>query len=207
MLGLLTDHHSYKIRTDIPILIESLDLYKNTPSLIPERFVSLSTKFGICSNSDNLTQCYPIFPNEELENCRLSNGDEFCYAITSNLKRNYSIFHFRILCDKIGNYYFNSSDHLLYQNLQFVVLIDNQAIFFQTDKSTVHHFQIFSYEQELELLFHLNRFFIQQGMDLMNEKIILLGEVEPKFKIFNLFQNYCKNILADDFNPLSLLEL
>lgn len=206
MLGLLTDQHSYIARTDVPLLIESLDLYQSIPSMIPSRCISISTKFGICTSFDNLSQMHPIFPNELIERDKLSSGEEIYYASKVQLKKDFTSLHFRALCQKIANYYFDSTNNNLFSQLHFIILIREHAIFFQARKTAVEYCQIYNYDQDLELLFHINRFFVDQKLEFANEKIIVLGEVDPKIKIFNIFQNYCKNILADDFNPLSLLD-
>ncbi|MFN8332473.1 MAG: hypothetical protein U0T81_14865 [Saprospiraceae bacterium] len=68
MIGLLTSRKTYVAQTSRPLVVEDVDEYADSPSLVPDRFVSISTKFANEHQLQGkpLSDILPRYLNEEI---------------------------------------------------------------------------------------------------------------------------------------------
>ncbi|NOT38404.1 MAG: DUF3822 family protein [Saprospiraceae bacterium] len=208
VIGLLTEESSNLARTDIPLTVEPISLYRKAPSMIPSTFVSISAKFAELLNGVSIQDYVPVYPNEKVEfNTIKQGGKELGYVVKREHAEFQSGIHFMKLCKKISTYYGTLYNQNFNENaIHFLVLISNHAIFFRCDDSQNDFFHIYKYSESVELLYHVNKKYIDNQSNYKKDRIIILGEVKPKKEVYNLFQTYFKNILTDDYNPLKFAE-
>lgn len=208
MIGLLTEKNSYIARTDIPLIVEPSSIYLNKAASIPEEFISISTKFCDLTGGQSIENMIPVYPNEIVKLLALENGeDDFAYLMHRDHEGFTQGIHIKKLCKKISNYYrslYNYNDQSV--RVHFLVLIRNHAIFFRSGSLRIEFFHIYEWQTSTELLFHINKKFVDDRCDYEKDELIILGEVEMKAEIYSLFQKYFKNIITDDYNPLKFIE-
>jgi len=205
VVGILCDRKNLVATLDIPLVIEPLELYTNKFSLLNNNYISLNTKFGVFDNEFQALEQIAVFPNEILNITRLNENKCFYYTIGNKSEYFLNGIHFRLLCDKIINFY-QGENIAESESLYFVVVIQNVAVLFFFDHRDLRIFQIVNYESDIELLFHINRHFLEYSLNFLSQKIILLGEAENKMRAMNTLISYFGEVESDDLNPFSLFE-
>lgn len=203
MIGLLTSRQTYVAQTSRPLVVEDIDEYADSPSLVPDRFVSISTKYATVKDLEGkpLSDILPCYLNEEIVG---SASDPVQYLIR---KRQQEIFRSGGVhwCERIAGIRcsFESIDDA---NL-FVICIRNHALVFVRKEDAICYTHGFEYQGATELLYWLTRLFQEKSYDTDRDRVILMGEIELKRQAYAMLQPFFRHVWVEDLNPLAVFEM
>ncbi|MFN8280576.1 MAG: DUF3822 family protein [Saprospiraceae bacterium] len=203
MIGLLTSRKTYVAQTSRPLVVEDVDEYADSPSLVPDRFVSISTKFANEHQLQGkpLSDILPRYLNEEIVGSAL---DQVQYLIRN---RQQEIFrsggiHWSERIDGIRCSFESNEDANV-----FVICIRHHALVFVRKEKAIGYTHGFEYQGATELLYWLTRLFQEKSYDTNRDRVILMGEIQFKREAYAMLQPFFKQVWVEDLNPLAVFEM
>lgn len=156
--------------------------------------ISIDSKFSIhpgSDDSDSLFLSFPLFPNERI-------------LARDFLNRHYKA---RFAVKNKHADQFKSVRHIsefipLLSGLKecresactFLLLIRGRAVMVVKRISEYLYFNIEGFENAEELLYHINRVYLEQNLSRESDRLVLLGEISDDSRILNLIRSYFRNV-------------
>ncbi|MEP7197369.1 MAG: DUF3822 family protein [Saprospiraceae bacterium] len=202
MIGILTKNQAFVAQTNHPLILEPISFYEYSQSLLPKNYLSISKKYHVepkLNSAHSINEFLPVYPNEELVEIDVNLAKISYVSSRKELMRFTSGDHIYSLIPQILK---SSQQNTL--NCSWIIFLHDHAVVFTKKFNSLIFHQIFIYQFVEELLYVINRIYKDFQMNEESDQLIFLGEVEKKQNAYSIFQNYFRNIILEDYNPLIL---
>jgi len=156
--------------------------------------ISIDSKFSIFpgnGKTDSYLKSFPVFPNETVLTLDFLNKQyKACFAVRNKFAGEFrSVRHIVEFIPMLS-----ALQECKESCCIFLLVIRSRAVFVVKRINEYLYFNVEKFENAEELLYHINRVYLEQKLSREADRLVMLGELAHDSRILNLVRSYVKNI-------------